>query len=105
MKFSKRITKAFLVSLLIGFLFNVFHDFVFYNLDPCLKDIKQAVKFEMGQSNDPLCKIHHSLHLPYTLPKEIKITDLPKPKEIKFSYKKPFFEEIPKEIFKPPIKS
>ena len=103
MKFSRRITNTVLVILLIGFLFNVFHDFIFYNLDPCLKDVKQAVKFEMGKSNDLFCKIHHSLHSPYTLPKQIKITKLPKPKEKKIICKKPFLKEIPKEIFKPPI--
>jgi len=103
MKFSRRITRIVFGILLIGFLFNVFHDLIFYNLDPCLKDIKQAVKFEMGQSNDPLCKIHHSLHSPYTPPKKIELSELPRPKEKKIFYKKPFLKEIPKEIFKPPI--
>jgi hypothetical protein len=103
MKLTKRLTKFIFSILLIGFLFNVFHDFVFYEADPCLKDIRTFIKFDLGHTNDPLCKIHHTLHSPYTLPDEIKIKNLPKENKIKFSYKKPILKDIPREIFKPPI--
>ncbi len=103
MKFTKRITKVILSILLIGFLFNVFHDFVFYKADPCLKEITTFVKFDLGHTNDPLCKIHHTLHSPYTIPDEIKIANPFKEEKVNFVYKKPYLKEIPQEIFKPPI--
>jgi hypothetical protein len=95
--------KKFIFSfLLIGFLFNIFHDFVFYNLDPCLKNIDTAIKFEKGQINDPLCKIHHSLHMSYILPENINLENVNIEEEYIFFYQKPQLKEFPKDIFKPP---
>jgi hypothetical protein len=88
--------------LFIGFLFSIFHDFVFYNVDPCLKKVDTVIKFENGQINDPLCKIHHSLHMTYIMPSNIYIEEPPIENIYLFTYKKPILEEYPQDIFKPP---
>jgi len=103
MKFAIGITKGILVILLISFLFNVFHDFVFYNFDPCLKDVKEAVKFDMGKSNDLFCELHHSLHSPYTIQSQVYVTNLPILEDKKPCCQKISLDDIPQEIFKPPI--
>ena len=58
--------KSFLIKfvLLVSIIFSISHDFVFYNIDPCMKDLSSVIKFENGQSNDPLCDIHYELHSP-----------------------------------------
>jgi len=96
------VRKYILSFLVVGFLFNIFHDFVFYSIDPCLKKIDTAIKFDKGQSNDPLCKIHHSLHMSYILPENIYLEGINIENIYSFRYKKPILEDIPQDIFKPP---
>ncbi len=94
--------KRLLLSLLlIGFLFNVFHDFIFYKIDPCMGYVISIVKVDKEKPSDPLCKIHHELHQSYVEPDvEIKIPSVPA--EYSFWYQKPPSRTFPKSIFKPP---
>ncbi len=90
------------VLLLIGVIFSTFHDFVFYKLDPCMKDINLVLKFEKGNSNDPFCDIHHDLHSPVVINLS-KINFLEYISE-EIRLNKPFKEiSIKTDIFKPPI--
>jgi hypothetical protein len=93
--------KRLLLSLLlIGFLFNVFHDFIFYKIDPCMGYAVSIVKVDEKPS-DPLCKIHHELHQSYVKPEvEIKIPFISA--KFSFLYQKPPSRTFPKSIFKPP---
>ena len=94
--------KRFLgIVLLIGFLFNVFHDFVFYKIDPCMKTV-ESLKSPYKVKSDPLCDIHHNLHFKYTFNEDINLNI-----ENNFIDFIPLIsnlspKEIPKEIFKPP---
>ena len=94
--------KILLSIFLIGFLFNTFHDFVFYFFDDCMSKVETAVKFEKGEKNDPLCKIHHELHEAYLYSFS---SDFAQPffeETYSFVYQKPILKPPLSEIFKPP---
>jgi hypothetical protein len=60
--------RTLLLVLLIGFLFNVFHDFVFYKIDPCMKTVDSLSIYEpKNQPSDPLCDIHENFHTYFAL--------------------------------------
>ncbi len=91
--------KFIFIFLLSGILFNTFHDYVFYNVDPCMKYAETAFQVEDGY-----CEIHENLHMPFIEPIVIiPIND-------KFEEKYTFFYSMinldPQitEIFKPPKK-
>ncbi|NPA51726.1 MAG: hypothetical protein GXO22_02400 [Aquificae bacterium] len=89
------------ILLLIGIVFSTFHDYVFYNIDPCMSELSFVIEFEKGNSNDPLCDIHHELHTPVTTGFDtVSVVEL----EDRFDlfYIKPMNLPQPKEIFKPP---
>jgi len=67
-----------------------------------MKNIATAIKFEKGDTNDNLCKIHHSLHMSYILAPNISMDKIKREDKYIFNYKKPQLEEIPQDIFKPP---
>ena len=98
--------KLVAIILLIGFSFNVFHEFVFYKIDPCMQKVESLKSFyDTHKNKDPLCDIHQNLHLKYLFVENFEI------KEIEFP-EKPFFispnlnpQESPQEIFKPPTLS
>ncbi len=94
--------KKFLLSfVLIGFLFNIFHDFVFYSTDPCMLKFETVIKFDEGKSNDPLCKIHHQLHQIYL--NGINLNFHTKFEQTySFSFKEIFLSLFQTSIFKPP---
>ncbi|WP_155810568.1 hypothetical protein [Persephonella sp. KM09-Lau-8] len=98
--------KLVAIILLIGFSFNVFHEFVFYKIDPCMQKVESLKSFyNAHEDNDPLCEIHQNLHLKYLFVENFEI------KEIKFSEKHiPILPDLnpkdtPQEIFKPPTLS
>ncbi len=98
MKFKKIILSIFL----IGFLFNVFHDFVFYSVDPCLSNIEDTIKFDNGFKNDIFCEIHGELHQNYLSNSNIEITTTPN-EEINYSFSYcSYLNQFNSEIFKPP---
>lgn len=94
--------KLILSFFIIGFLFNIFHDFVFYKIDPCLSYIETSMKFDEGKTNDPLCEIHQELHHLYLngIPIQTKRNFFRE--TYYFSYDKPFLKQTISEIFKPP---
>ncbi len=88
--------------LLIGILFSTFHDFVFYNIDPCMTDVSSVIEFEKGNSNDPLCDIHHELHTPVTTDFNITLPVLIIEHRFESFYQNPYILGTRSEIFKPP---
>ncbi len=92
-----KIRKVIFSFLLIGLLFNTFHDYLFYNVDPCMEYANTAF-----QIDDGYCQIHENLHMPYIKPFFIiPISDRFEEK-YSFYYKKPELDPLASEIFKPP---
>ena len=90
------------IILLIGFTFSTFHDFIFYNIDPCMKYLSSVIKFENGQSNDPLCDIHYELHSPSVVNNQ-PLFKINKNHETILIFSKDTKHQLFKiEIFKPP---
>jgi len=96
------IKKLILSFFLIGFLFNTFHDFIFYSIDPCMSKVETAIKFDDGNDNDPLCEIHHELHQVYLSSFKSFIPKSKFEESYSFNYKRPFLKPFSTEIFKPP---
>ncbi|SNZ06433.1 hypothetical protein SAMN06265182_0674 [Persephonella hydrogeniphila] len=83
--------------LLIGILFQVSHDFVFYKVDPCMKHIETAY-----QIDDGYCDIHENLHMPYIshifyIPISLDFIE-----KYTFLYTLEYSDPFILEIFKPP---
>ena len=98
--------KLVAIILLIGFSFNVFHEFVFYKIDPCMQKVESLKYFhDIHNDKDPLCEIHQNLHLKYLFAENFEV------KEIEFSEKPVLIppdlnpKDTPQEIFKPPTLS
>ena len=104
--------KTIFISLLISLIFNIFHDFVFYKIDPCMKTVKSlelyfdnSIKFYSNKkisTDDPICDIHHNLHIKFVIFEDINIP---------FSCKNHFYpvinldialKDLVQNIFKPP---
>lgn len=89
--------------LLIGFLFNIFHDFVFYKIDPCMKTVESLlIDKDQDLSLDPLCNIHKNFHMYYIFVEKLDFIDTP---VISITFPIPknlFFKPLKIEIFKPP---
>ncbi len=97
------IMKRFLMLvILIGFLFNTFHEFVFYSIDPCMSKVETVIKFDSGDDKDPLCEIHNELHQVYLSSFKSFIPKSKFEETYSFNYKKPFLKPFSTEIFKPP---
>ena len=97
------IKELLLSVLLIGFLFNVFHDFVFYKIDPCMKTVESLKSpYEPKSVNDPLCDIHHNLHLKYIFNEDINLSIEDNLIDFYPINLNLFPQEIPQEIFRPP---
>ncbi len=86
----------------MGFLFNIFHDFVFYSADPCMTKIESVIKIDNDTKKDPLCEIHHELHQVYLNSFSLSIKPVKFKEDYNFHYKKPFIKQLSTEIFKPP---
>jgi len=83
--------------LLIGVLFQVSHDFIFYKIDPCMKHVETAY-----QLNDGYCDIHENLHMPYIthiffIPISTDFVE-----KYTFFYSPKYPDPYSLEIFKPP---
>ncbi len=99
MVYFRRVLASFV---LIGFLFNVFHDFVFYKVDPCADYIISYLSIDKEKSQkDPFCKIHHELHQNYIEPEAFIQIDSAQNEYI-FFYQKPHIKPCQTSIFKPP---
>ncbi len=97
-----KLKQVLAVFLLIGFLFNVFHDFVFYKIDPCMSKVQTFLTLDKGKKQDPLCEIHHNLHHSFTAGfHTIKVSFKPNQKE-KFLYTPLNLKPYSRDIFKPP---
>ncbi len=92
-----KIRKIIFGLLLIGILFNTFHDYIFYKVDPCMEYANTAF-----QIDDGYCQIHESLHMPYIKPFVIIPINVKFEEKYSFSYKKPELDPFSLEIFKPP---
>lgn len=89
--------KTIFLVLLIGILFQIAHDFVFFKVDPCMKYIETAYKI-----NDDYCEIHENLHMPYIKP-FINISINKNFQEAySFTYENIALDPYISEIFKPP---
>ncbi len=97
------IKKLLLSVLLIGFLFNVFHDFIFYKIDPCMKTVESLKSsYDTVSKNDPLCKIHKNLHFKYIFSEKIDFNNVYSSDKVYFTVSNLTPKDIPDEIFKPP---
>ncbi|WP_457640521.1 hypothetical protein [Persephonella sp.] len=94
-----RLKKVIFSFLLIGLLFNTFHDYVFYNVDPCMKYAETAF-----QLDDGYCEIHENFHMPYIEPFVIIPINNKFEEKYTFYYKKPDLDPLALDIFKPPKK-
>ena len=93
------------VVLFIGILFNTFHDFVFYKIDPCMSKIEIVIKPDKLDKKDPFCKIHNELHKSFILTYSIRKFDSKPREEKNFFYQKPSLKLYSIKIFKPPKQS
>lgn len=95
--------KLIFAILLIGFIFNISHDFVFYKIDPCMKTVESlTIEEPDSPSIDPLCDIHKNFHMDYIFIEKLDFKELtfvsvnnPIPKNLSI-------KPIKVEIFKPP---
>ncbi|WP_155810704.1 hypothetical protein [Persephonella sp. IF05-L8] len=95
--------KRFILHILvIGFLFNVFHDFVFFKVDTFFNEIhseKKDTPLKKNYFNNIHNELHHSYINQFNLP---FIPEIPTEISYKFFYQKPHLKPFISKIFKPP---
>jgi hypothetical protein len=97
-----KVKKIILISFLISFLFSVFQDFVFYSIDPCFHNFEKFLKFEKGETKEPICKIHQELHQHFLYNSNLEFIQLNFEENYFFNYNFEYSNPTYQGIFKPP---